>query len=635
MRSARCLHGVCGGQMQPKQTRKTDGPPKPRLVLRFGISGHRTLAEADTTRIQEALASLFGAAREELEKLSAKHRELFAGDGATLRLISPLAEGSDRIAAEAALARGFVLECPLPFARDLYEADFGSEASRKAFHGLLARASNVFELEETRGTDDNRAYEAVGLMTLRQCDILIAVWNGKPAEGRGGTAEIVSHAIDSNIPIIWIHSEKITPPKLLRPAPMGTRDPAQIPADDLSDAVLQTLLRAMVLPPDDPKRRVWRAPSRRLQQYWDERQKRFTPAIFYALLQMLVLIRFVHMSDFRVPDYVASVRTQWREYWRILPPISENSRLKLQSVLEPAFGWADGLASYYVRIYRSSYVLSFILAAGAAGISLLGLWAEKKHNILFGAEFLAMTTIILVVLYGVRKGWHDRWIDYRHLAELLRQMRVLTLTGSSTPEIRQTAHTGEATGDSGTAWVGWYYRAIVRDIGMVGARADAAYAQSVAQSVRKTELHEQTQYHRSTENLSQKLDIRLDLAGRVLFVSTALVCAFYLAESWAAPQWVTESRVKLEIFLASFMPASGAALYGIRVQGEFGRVARRARHMKEQLSRISASLEADAVKGTLTLSRVSFLTEKAAQAMALDVTDWRFVFRDKPLTLPA
>ncbi|HEY4123394.1 MAG TPA: DUF4231 domain-containing protein [Rhizomicrobium sp.] len=620
--------------MQPSQTSETKGPPKPRLVLRFGISGHRTLGEADAARVHDSLASLFGAARDELQQLSAKHRELFRGDGAILRLISPLAEGSDRVAAEAALAKGFALECPLPFARDLYEADFQTEASRKAFHSLLARASNVFELEETRGTDDNRAYEAAGLMTLRQCDILIAVWNGKPAVGRGGTAEIVAHAIDSNIPIVWVHSEKAAPAKLLRPTPMGTRDPALIPADDLSDAVLQTLLRAMVLPLEDPKRHVARTPSRRLRDYWGEKQRRFTPAIFYALLQMLVFIRPLRGADFRVADYNASVKAQWREYWRLLPPISENSREKLQTVLEPAFGWADGLASYYVRIYRSSYVLSFMLAAGAVCISLFGLWAGHNHNILFAAEFLAMVTVIVVVLYGVGKGWHDRWIDYRHLAELLRQMRVLTLTGSSTPEIRQTAHAGEETADSGTAWVGWYYRAIVRDIGMVGACADAGYAQAIGRLVQKTELHEQATYHRATENLSRKLDIRLDLAGRALFILTALVCAFYLAAS-SLPSWINEDRVKFEIFLASFMPAFGAALYGIRVQGEFGRIARRARHMKEQLSQISGLLEADAAKGTLTLSRVSFLTEKAAQAMALDVTDWRFVFREKPLTLPA
>jgi hypothetical protein len=46
-------------------------------------------------------------------------------------------------------------------------------------------------------------------------------------------------------------------------------------------------------------------------------------------------------------------------------------------------------------------------------------------------------------------------------------------------------------------------------------------------------------------------------------------------------------------------------------------------------------MQKDLAKSSITLSRASFLTERAARAMALDVTDWRFVFREKPLTLPA
>jgi hypothetical protein len=99
--------------------------------------------------------------------------------------------------------------------------------------------------------------------------------------------------------------------------------------------------------------------------------------------------------------------------------------------------------------------------------------------------------------------------------------------------------------------------------------------------------------------------------------------------------WDIEKHARIETFFTALLPAFGAAIYGIRVQGEFGRVARRARRMEEQLTQISASLEADAKSGALTLARVSFLTEMAARAMALDVTDWRFVFREKPLTLPA
>ncbi|HVZ68029.1 MAG TPA: DUF4231 domain-containing protein [Rhizomicrobium sp.] len=619
--------------MQSNEARSTQGPPRPCVALRFGVSGHRVLAEADGSRIRDSLLTLFRDARQTLQELSASHRELFAGD-VHLRLVSAIAEGADRIAAEAALASGFALDCPLPFAREFYEADFATPQSRKAFHALLARAANVFELEETRGVDDDRAYEAVGLMTLRQCDILIAVWNGKPAEGRGGTAEIVSRAIDSNIPIIWIHSEKNVPPKLLRADPMGPRDPALIPADDLSPDIYRALLRAMILPPPDPPSHVHRPPSRRLRDYRCERQVSFTFTIFYALLQALLFVRMPRLCDFRVPDFLANAKAQWQTYWRLMPAVSPHSRDALSTVLEPAFGWADGLASYYVRVYRSSYVLSFVLAAGAVFVSLLGLWEAISHGWLVLIELAVMSAIIAIVSAGALRGWHERWIDYRHLAELLRHMRVLTLTGSSTLEIRRTAHTGEDARDSGAAWVGWYYRAIVREVGMVGARADAKYASDIAQLVRQTELAEQIAYHKSSEGVSHRIDHRLDMLGMALFGATAALCLVFAIAHFLLG-WDIDKHAKIETFFTAFLPALGAAVYGIRVQGEFGRIARRARSMGEQLARISASLESEAVKGTLTLSRVSFLTEMAAQAMALDVTDWRFVFREKPLTLPA
>jgi len=619
--------------MQPDDTRDSKGPPRPRAALRFGISGHRTLAETDASRIHTTLVALFRDAQATLQHLSASRRELFAGD-AQGRLITPLAEGSDRIAAEAALAAGFALDCPLPFARELYEHDFKTEASRKAFHDLIGKACNVFELEEVRGVDDNRAYEAVGLMTLRQCDILVTVWNGKPAEGRGGTAEIISRAIDSNIPIIWIHSEKDVPPKLLRTDPMGPRDPAQIPADDLTSDAFHALLRTMVLPPPDPERRVSRPPSKRLADYCSERQVSFTLTIFYALLQAVLLVRRPRVSDFRVPDFIAATSGQWQTYWRLLPPISAPARDKLSSILEPAFAWADGLASYYVRIYRSSYVLSFLLAASAVFVSLLGLWQVMEHGWLVLIELVIMGTIIAIVSAAGFFNWHERWIDYRHLAEILRHIRVLMLTGSSTLEIRQTTHSDTDARDSGVAWVGWYYRAIVREVGMVGARADAQYARDVADLVRKTELAEQIGYHKGSEGVSHKLDHRLDRLGLTLFGATAALCAAFCA-AYFFFGWDIDKNARIETFFTALLPALGAAVYGIRVQGEFGRIARRARNMDEQLSQISAMLEDESVKGTLTLSRVSFLTETAAHAMASDVTDWRFVFREKPLTLPA
>ena len=115
--------------------------------------------------------------------------------------MSSLAEGSDRLVAEAGLAGGYVLEAVLPFARAEYARDFATPESLAAFERLLGHAVAVFELNGDAG-ERSRAYEAAGFVMLANVDLLIAIWDGEEAAGVGGTAQIVSRAIADGIPVI-------------------------------------------------------------------------------------------------------------------------------------------------------------------------------------------------------------------------------------------------------------------------------------------------------------------------------------------------------------------------------------------------------------------------------------------------
>ena len=55
--------------------------------------------------------------------------------------------------------------------------------------------------------DRKRAYEQVGRHVVDHCDVLIAVWDGKPSRGRGGTAEIVAYARERKLPLIIVSSD--------------------------------------------------------------------------------------------------------------------------------------------------------------------------------------------------------------------------------------------------------------------------------------------------------------------------------------------------------------------------------------------------------------------------------------------
>jgi hypothetical protein len=129
--------------------------------------------------------------------------------------ISALAEGSDRLFAAAALDLGYELRVVLPFPSADYETTFGDHATTPDYRALLARASTVTELPGVLA-DSTPAYEAVGRLTVEQADIVVAVWDGKPAAGRGGTPEIMQYALDLDRPVIWIDAGNDRPPTPLR-----------------------------------------------------------------------------------------------------------------------------------------------------------------------------------------------------------------------------------------------------------------------------------------------------------------------------------------------------------------------------------------------------------------------------------
>lgn len=161
----------------------------------IGFTGHRPnrlhIGEPRVAaRLREVLAAMRQGARE--------HHA-----ATPLIAISPLAEGADRLFAKAALELDFELRALLPFKSADYEKTFGDATTTPVYRTLLARAEQMTELPGSL-SDDTAAYEAMGRAMVEASDILLAVWDGRPAAGRGGTPEIIGYAITRERPVIWI-----------------------------------------------------------------------------------------------------------------------------------------------------------------------------------------------------------------------------------------------------------------------------------------------------------------------------------------------------------------------------------------------------------------------------------------------
>jgi hypothetical protein len=179
-------------------------------MIKIGITGHRphrlTVSEQRLARrVRGVLTSLIkaaGAAR--------------TSRSPVLEIISPIAEGTDRIVAREARALGQRLIALLPFTRRDYESTFGDATTTAEFRTLWKAADERVIL----GGSLNRAeagYVAVGMVTLARSDMIITIWDGKPARGRGGTPEILQNALEWGIPIIWINAREDRKPVLLCP----------------------------------------------------------------------------------------------------------------------------------------------------------------------------------------------------------------------------------------------------------------------------------------------------------------------------------------------------------------------------------------------------------------------------------
>jgi hypothetical protein len=151
----------------------------------IGFTGHRVVN--DVAGVERAL-------REVLTGLRAESPVEWLA-------LSSIAAGSDMSFTRTALGLGMGWEAVLPLAPAEFRRDF-NERDWRDVEAMLAEAEHVRVISERPQRDD--AYLDCGMETVNHCDLLLAVWDGEPARGRGGTAEIVAYAREMGRPLIII-----------------------------------------------------------------------------------------------------------------------------------------------------------------------------------------------------------------------------------------------------------------------------------------------------------------------------------------------------------------------------------------------------------------------------------------------
>ena len=582
-------------------------------ALGIGVTGHRLerLGNVDLGALRGALNALM--------------RGLSGEVPTPMRVVTSLADGADSIAAEEALALGWTLDAVLPLHRADYLDDFTHPVARADHEALLSKATNVFELDGDRSVEGGSAiaYERAGRVVLAQSDILIAVWDGSPVRGRGGAAQIVAEAVLAGIPVIHLHPAAAHPPMLLWDG-LAEHDLGQQTVETVARGgldVLPALVRGLVDPPID---RAERAMLDRAAAPWRPRRNY---ALAYPILLAIMGVQRLRPGGFKAPDPAVALPCVTSAC--SVPAIDASSfGATLRTVLVPRFVRADVSASHVAQMFRSGYVTNFSFAALAVVLSLLGLALPSAMKpALIVLEFMVIATILLMTRAGRRAQWHRRWLDNRHLAERLRCLAVAAQLGEL--ELRSGA-------ELRPGWVDWYVRATARAVGLPSVRVDATYLASVRDGLTSL-IDAQIVYLCSDAHRMHRLDHRLHNVGTLLFAMTALICValllFKMVDKMvgvAALDAVAHPFLTATTIGSAALPAIGAAIYGIRMQGDFAGIAGRSEALAANLTVLRQVIDADALSFDTLKRRVARATDLLTQ----DLASWLQTYHARPLTLP-
>lgn len=468
--------------------------PAVPLTIRVGFVGHRHI---DEPIVAPLIAEAFGLLADTLQSLANQPTDLDAaeslqeahallGDGdATPRLtfFTGYAPGSDRAATDVWLRmrrtdpRLGATHVLFPFIDPDNPLDAawtdtpgnGDSSTRIHIHSLspsIFDAVTVLDGAATRAEIPPRnPHVEHGRWITRWSDVLVAVWNARPAAGPGGTADNVMLAMQRGIPILWIDTSAAAP--ILR---WLTTDDfwAELSAGEILDCIADPTLRDRMAP---------RAPFANFAL--DVVDAFLPPAssrlarLDYATTDSQGLVPRSQLTSplARVHGALNRLRcvliaTAWQRFSRALAratPAAGQPAPNAHPLLEAHAKAADEAATFSGNLHRGTQA-AFLLAAVVSVVlgtlpAFFMKYPDVSHSIKHWsvpAEAILLTLVLVVWNMVFFATSHTRWSDCRRLAERLRCLRATWSLGFDVPDPQA---------DRPQTWTEWQARAIRRAAG--------------------------------------------------------------------------------------------------------------------------------------------------------------------------
>ncbi|NYT05590.1 MAG: hypothetical protein GKC04_04355 [Methanomicrobiales archaeon] len=490
------------------------------VTIRIGVTGQRTLA--DELQIRDAIRQVLSRLDQILH--DTPHRYI---------AISSLSEGSDRVLADEVLlwpsggtADAAELHLLLPVDVGTYLDECSTHASRESCRLLLDRSASV---DVVAGEEREResVCEEIGHLIVQYCDVLVAIWDGKPAISRGGTAEMVKYARIVGRTLFWID---LTTGKVIE--------------ERHGDGILEacTYLNSYNAEKTD---------SHALGREMDA-----TFASYVKKAQMFGLD----------PD--------------VLRPLT--------GTLLPHFTRASLLCRKYELLYMRAGSLVYALAAAAvATVTVQTLFFSSVHELLW-LEVAEMGAVLVLLIASRIGDWHRKWIDYRFLSERLRTALFLSVfcVRAEMPDSAAKPFLAHSPND----WIGSAFDQILEMRPLQYCSLDLPF-EPLKQFLVSAWIDDQIAGCTTMSSWNRQRFEMLSQAADTLFTLTLVLAAIHaigLEHGWA-PAGIDGKTLLAAITI--ILPAVAGALGAIRIKREYLRNSERYAHMVRQLSIIGLQIK--------------------------------------------
>ncbi|WP_338240919.1 hypothetical protein [Aurantiacibacter hainanensis] len=598
------------------------------------------------------------------------------GAGATNRLNTLLADGSDAAGAELALVRAWDLVVPQPFGEKLARAVSALPASGDVIDELLntgrthdsevaARLAPLLELEsrgrvfriadrddqiaqlvsEHAASPDNaplasstafelgRRFAIAGRMLIEQSDLIIAVWDGKTHANLGGTGDTVKSALHASIPVVWIEPARPADWLILRQSEMLGLEAGGL-VKDRRDAELESLVRDAL-----GENREEMAAALAAERYRPRSALRYHA---YRRLETLFGnkggARFASVRQtYETPEGIE--KGSAREVLgtlKILEGEDETFPDRLRDGIFKRFAWMDAIATFLSDRHRSSMIVNFLLGSIAiiAGVLYLPL-GGPDHKWIFASIELVVLLIIVVNTWRARNlDLHSRWFATRRAAEYLRSQAWMLALGVARPR-------GEWPSGENSGWPETYARHAAREVGLPQTTIDSRWLAAMLRALERLLIVPQLEYHRAKARRLTRVHHSLDKVSELLFAAAIVSVGCYLAVAallyaGLIDPLLVEKIGKWCTVLGVAFPTIGGALAGMRYFGDFERFADistvTAQRLEAVLERIGILEQAQ--EETLQYSDVAEIVRSVDAVVMAELESWQAVFSGKKVAVP-